>query len=1075
MERIRELIELDLDALRNTSFFGVYDGDGGAEVAMYCAKRFHAMLCEDENYLNNLPNAITSVCSRLDDDLQRSNEWKESLYPRGNGECFQFLKTGVCANLWHSEELGFMLPQQAYRAPLYEGSTACVVIIRGNQITVGNVGDSRCVVSHNGQAIDLSIDHKPTVGSERERILRAGGRVLVKRIPVMGSDGRLMRGWGYFELKKNQNIPASQQMVTCDPEFTIVDITADTEFLVIATDGIWGHMSSQDVVDFIRKELHSGEENLRAICEKLLDHCLTSRDNVTVILVRFKPGAAVIPILSDIDEEPVLSDVEEEPHEPQQNPGDGGGGGGGQQDIGGESEELPLAHFPQEYSNSSAPLPMFDSFSGGGTPPIDTDTFLRAIGALPPLAPPPEAPLAPAPPDSPHQTALPLFHPFSGGATPQMVDTDTFLRAIGALPPLAPPPAAPLAPAPPDSPRTPHTYGSLLPVYGDLPPLTGAVVQEPLPLPEGGDHPEPPKKKIKVAPLLPERADQPVVTSNSATTTRPQLCAPYDDEIEATLRAMETNPAERPSPYFLETTQGGRMTALVRASMIAFMDEFSQFHELADGTLQRAAYFLDRYLSVTPESDDALQLRLVGATAVFLAAKYEDQYTLRKIDASMVAARCGYTSETRHKMVSIMETEMLAALGFNLGGPTAYTFVEHFTRYYGDGKKEKLLKEAAHRFADGSLLTYGFHRYLPSVVAASAIFLARLDVLGHEPWSQDLAELTGYKAIDLMGCPYVADLLADDITASMVELLSGDGGAAQMDVGVLDAYLRAIGALPAHPAAPGADLAAAAEVESMASNYDTNGVLYDWDTKVDVKVPCALLPPPPGFPPLPVPGLADEPVYAAPARRLPPPPGFPPLPVPAKAEPVYAAPVDEGDAIRAFMQQLEWSEQYNGDNDAPAPDNSTASRPQLCAPYDDDIDANLRDMEKDAAQRPSPDYLDTVQGGQISAAARASLVAWMGRLTHRYELAAGTLHRAVSYFDRFLSVRALPCHVADRSLESYGCLGYLPSVVAAAVISIARWTLNPPGALPWSSELHELTGYSSQHISSCVLTVLNTQ
>uniref|UniRef100_A0A0D3F7E4 Uncharacterized protein n=1 Tax=Oryza barthii TaxID=65489 RepID=A0A0D3F7E4_9ORYZ len=410
--------------------------------------------------------------------------------------------------------------------------------------------------------------------------------------------------------------------------------------------------------------------------------------------------------------------------------------------------------------------------------------------------------------------------------------------------------------------------------------------------------------------------------------------------------------------------------------------------------------------------------------------------------------------------------------------------------------------------------------------------------------------------------PYVADLLADDITASMVELLSGDGGAAQMDVGVLDAYLRAIGALPEHPAAPGADLAAAAEVESMASNDDTNG---NWDTKVDAKVPSAFLPPPPGFPPLPVPGLADEPVYAAPARRLPPPPGFPPLPVPAKAEPVYTAPVDEGDAIRAFMQQLEWSEQYNGDNDAPAPDNSTASRPQLCAPYDDDIDANLRAMEKDAAERPSPDYLDTVQGGQISATSRASLVAWMGRLTHRYELAAGTLHRAVSYFDRFLSARALPSytehqlslvgatavytaakyedqgtvfkldareiasygefasaqevlameremmaalgyrlggpnaetfvehftryskgkeelrvqrlarHIADRSLETYGCLGYLPSVVAAAVISIARWTLNPPGALPWSSELHELTGYSSQDISSCVLTVLNTQ
>uniref|UniRef100_A0A0E0CN45 Cyclin-like domain-containing protein n=1 Tax=Oryza meridionalis TaxID=40149 RepID=A0A0E0CN45_9ORYZ len=277
--------------------------------------------------------------------------------------------------------------------------------------------------------------------------------------------------------------------------------------------------------------------------------------------------------------------------------------------------------------------------------------------------------------------------------------------------------------------------------------------------------------------------------------------------------------------------------------------------------------------------------------------------------------------------------------------------------------------------------------------------------------------------------PYVADLLADDITASMVEFLSGDGGAGQMDVGVLDAYLRAIGALPAHPAAPGADLASAAEVESMASNDDTNGVLYDWDTKVDAKVPCALLPPPPGFPPLPVPGLADEPVYAAPARRLPPPPGFTPLPVPAKAEPVYAAPADEGDAIRAFMQQLEWSELYNGDDDAPAPDDSTATRPQLCAPYDDDIDVNLRAMEKDAAERLSPDYLDMVHNGQISAASRASLVAWMGRLTHRYELAAGTLHRAVSYFDRFLSTRALPSYTAHQ----------LSLVGATAVYTAAKY------------------------------------
>lgn len=59
------------------------------------------------------------------------------------------------------------------------------------------------------------------------------------------------------------------------------------------------------------------------------------------------------------------------------------------------------------------------------------------------------------------------------------------------------------------------------------------------------------------------------------------------------------------------------------------------------------------------------------------------------------------------------------------------------------------MKEAAHRFADGTLLTYGFHfhRYLPSMVTALAIFLARLHVLARESWSKDLTE-----PIDLLGC-----------------------------------------------------------------------------------------------------------------------------------------------------------------------------------------------------------------------------------------------------------------------------------------------------------------------------------
>lgn len=38
-----------------------------------------------------------------------------------------------------------------YDGPVEDGCTACVVLIRDNQIIVGNAGDSRCVLSRNDQ------------------------------------------------------------------------------------------------------------------------------------------------------------------------------------------------------------------------------------------------------------------------------------------------------------------------------------------------------------------------------------------------------------------------------------------------------------------------------------------------------------------------------------------------------------------------------------------------------------------------------------------------------------------------------------------------------------------------------------------------------------------------------------------------------------------------------------------------------------------------------------------------------------------------------------------------------------
>jgi serine/threonine protein phosphatase PrpC len=46
------------------------------------------------------------------------------------------------------------------------GTTAVVALLAGTRLYVANAGDSRCVLSRGGSAIDLSNDHKATLASE---------------------------------------------------------------------------------------------------------------------------------------------------------------------------------------------------------------------------------------------------------------------------------------------------------------------------------------------------------------------------------------------------------------------------------------------------------------------------------------------------------------------------------------------------------------------------------------------------------------------------------------------------------------------------------------------------------------------------------------------------------------------------------------------------------------------------------------------------------------------------------------------------------------------------------------------
>nr|CAB3265081.1 protein phosphatase 1G-like [Phallusia mammillata] len=188
------------------------------------------------------------------------------------------------------------------------GTTAVVALLRENKLHVANAGDSRCVLCRkDGKAFDMSDDHKPEDEKELTRIQNAGGHVNPQGRVNGGLN--LSRAIGDHCYKTNKNLPLEEQMISALPDIRSVELKPGDEFMVLACDGIWNVLSSQEVVDFVRERLRSNEttvpENghgqektktkLSKICEELFDKCIapntegdgTGCDNMTCLIIDF--------------------------------------------------------------------------------------------------------------------------------------------------------------------------------------------------------------------------------------------------------------------------------------------------------------------------------------------------------------------------------------------------------------------------------------------------------------------------------------------------------------------------------------------------------------------------------------------------------------------------------------------------------------------------------------------------------------------------------------------------------------------------------------------------------------------
>ncbi|XP_076755830.1 putative protein phosphatase CG10417 isoform X1 [Xylocopa sonorina] len=237
---------------------------------------------ENDETFDGVPESFSDEDDVEDIDEDESDEDEDEEDEDGDGNVDDDFDT---TDMMDTEEPGYD-----------SGCTAVVAVLKGNELYVANAGDSRCVLCRDGQAVELSLDHKPEDKPEMERIVKAGGKVT--------ADGRvngglnLSRALGDHAYKQNAELPPQEQMISALPDVRHITIEPEKdEFMVLACDGIWNFMSSQDVVQFIHSRLTQNYNKLSNICEELFDHCLapdtggdgTGCDNMTAVIVRFNP------------------------------------------------------------------------------------------------------------------------------------------------------------------------------------------------------------------------------------------------------------------------------------------------------------------------------------------------------------------------------------------------------------------------------------------------------------------------------------------------------------------------------------------------------------------------------------------------------------------------------------------------------------------------------------------------------------------------------------------------------------------------------------------------------------------
>ncbi|KAG6576197.1 putative protein phosphatase 2C [Phytophthora cinnamomi] len=281
------------------TFFSVFDGHGpqGAFVSHFVREQYH--------------RAVADAYAEL---VPRASAGNGSSNSNGNAASALTRKASV------SRDVMSELFQQAARTVVdrladsaidisVSGTTAVAMLVRGKDVFIANLGDSRAVVARFAEEQQRYVlhcetkDHKPDDPEECARIERSNGRVF-----EWGS----YRVWlqdvdmpGLAMSRSFGDSVAKTVGVTAEPDVTIVerlqfsstDVKSDERpaaFAVLASDGIWEFMSTDECIDFVAACIvesgMSPQEACTALVEEACDRWDAEEDvidDITAAVVFF--------------------------------------------------------------------------------------------------------------------------------------------------------------------------------------------------------------------------------------------------------------------------------------------------------------------------------------------------------------------------------------------------------------------------------------------------------------------------------------------------------------------------------------------------------------------------------------------------------------------------------------------------------------------------------------------------------------------------------------------------------------------------------------------------------------------